>query len=297
MWDFWFAVVGDDVHVFYLQAPRALGDPELRHHNASIGHAVSRDLRTWTALATALGPGAEGEFDDLATWTGSIVRHDGRWQLFYTGVSRAEGTSVQRVGRAVSDDLLSWERRGMVLEADPRWYEREHWRDPWVAWDDARGRFDMLLCARVPDGPEDARGVIGHATSPDLERWEAGPPLSTPGELYQLEVPQLVRIGGAWRILFCTEARHHGAARLARPGVVAETGTHYLTARERLGPYALDRDAFLLTAGSYAGRLLHHRGRWHLLAWQMRDERGAFVGELGDPLPVAVAPDGSLAVG
>jgi beta-fructofuranosidase len=27
LWDFWFAVDGDDVHVFYLQAPRALGDP------------------------------------------------------------------------------------------------------------------------------------------------------------------------------------------------------------------------------------------------------------------------------
>ena len=46
LWDFWFARDGDDVHVFYLQAPRSLGDPELRHHNATIGHAVSRDLRT-----------------------------------------------------------------------------------------------------------------------------------------------------------------------------------------------------------------------------------------------------------
>ena len=77
VWDFWFARDGDDVHVFYLQAPRSLGDPELRHVNATIGHAVSRDLRDWEVLPDALGAGAPGAFDDLATWTGSVLRHDG----------------------------------------------------------------------------------------------------------------------------------------------------------------------------------------------------------------------------
>ena len=132
LWDFWFAQDGADVHVFYLQAPRALGDPALRHRNATIGHAVSRDLRSWRVLPDALGPGEPGEFDDLATWTGSILRHGGRWHLFYTGIARAEDGAVQRIGRAESADLVRWERRGLVLEADPRWYERETWRDPWV---------------------------------------------------------------------------------------------------------------------------------------------------------------------
>src|SRR3954452_16296261 len=166
LWDFWFATDGDDVHVFYLQAPRSLGDPELRHHHATIGHAVSADLRTWRTLPDALGPGAPGAFDDLATWTGSVLRHDGRWHLFYTGVSRAEDGRVQRVGRASSGDLARWERHGPVLEADPRWYEKladgegeEHWRDPWVVRDDETGRFHMLLTARAHHGPLDARGV------------------------------------------------------------------------------------------------------------------------------------------
>src|SRR4051794_10383301 len=188
LWDFWFAVDGDDVHVFYLKAPRALGDPELRHHHATVGHAVSRDLRTWRVLADALGAGPPGSFDDLATWTGSVVRHGGRWHLFYTGIARAEAGAIQRVGRASSGDLVRWERHGAVLEADPRWYETrrdratlEHWRDPWVAWDAERRRFDMLLCARAADGPADGRGVVGHATSADLVRWHAAPPLSPPG--------------------------------------------------------------------------------------------------------------------
>ena len=41
VWDFWFARQDGQHHIFYLQAPRALGDPGRRHHNATIGHAVS----------------------------------------------------------------------------------------------------------------------------------------------------------------------------------------------------------------------------------------------------------------
>jgi len=57
IWDFWTAIDGPDVHLFHLQAPRALGDPELRHRHATVGHAVSRDLRTWTELPPRSRPG------------------------------------------------------------------------------------------------------------------------------------------------------------------------------------------------------------------------------------------------
>jgi beta-fructofuranosidase len=298
LWDFWFARDGEDVHVFYLQAPRALRNPELRHHNATIGHAVSRDLRSWRVLPDALGPGPPGDFDDLATWTGSILRHAGAWHLLYTGIARAEDGGVQRVGHARSTDLLRWERLGAVLEADPRWYERATWRDPWV--ERVGDRFQLLLTAGATSGPPDARGVIGQAWSDDLRSWQAGPPLSAPGEFGQLEVPQRVHLGGAWRILFCATDADHGAARRARRGVVAESGTHYLTSAHRQGPYALDRDEFLVgdpgRGRHYAGRLVEHAGGWQFMAWRMHDARGAFLGELSDPMPVVVGSGGELSV-
>jgi beta-fructofuranosidase len=299
LWDFWFAHDGDDVHVFYLQAPRGLGDPDLRHHHATIGHAVSRDLRRWEVLPEALGPGSPGAFDDLATWTGSVIRHDGSWLLFYTGIARAESGAVQRVGLARSGDLVTWEREGVLLEADPRWYEPRDWRDPWVEWDGENGRWEMLVCARANAGPADGRGVIGHAWSHDLRTWRAGPPLSPPGEFSQLEVPQLVQLGGAWRILFCATRDDHSEVRLARPGVVAEWGTHYLSSPSRLGPYALDTDQFLAghpEGRHYAGRLVRHRGEWCFLAWKLHDDGGRFAGELSDPVPLRIEADGSLAV-
>ena len=260
VWDFWVAHDGDDVHLFHLQAPRSLGDPELRHRNATIGHAVSTDLRTWTELPTALEAGPPGAFDDLATWTGSVMRRGRGWEMLYSGISRAEDGAVQRIGRATSEDLVAWERHGTVVEADARWYEtlgpgvdEEHWRDPWLFRDPASGRFHILACARARTGPSDGRGVIGHAASDDLVTWEVGPPLSAPGDLRQLEVPQLVRLGGAWRVLFSATEHDHSAARLTRPGVAPEGGSHVLTGAARLGPFALERDAFLLGDAQGAG--------------------------------------------
>ena len=309
MWDFWFAEDGDEVHVFHLQAPRSLGDPELRHLQATVGHAVSTDLRTWTPLPTALEAGAPGAFDDMATWTGCVFRHDGRWLMFHTGLSRADGGRVQRIGAATSTDLLRWERRpDALVTADPRWYEtveggaRETpWRDPWVFRDEATGLFHMLVCARATAGPDDGRGVIGHAWSADLERWEVGPPRSEPGEFYHLEVPQLVRVrDDAWWLLFSVPTALHSAARRERPGVAAEGGTHYLTSRDPLGPFALEREDFLVgdpDTRHYAGRMLRHRGQWWFFAFHAHgDELGPFAGALSDPIPVSVSPTGQPVV-
>ena len=84
IWDFWLVRDGARHHVFYLQAPRALADPDARHWSVSIGHAVSTDPRGWQVLPDPLRPGPAGCWDDASTWTGSVVRHDGRWHLLYT---------------------------------------------------------------------------------------------------------------------------------------------------------------------------------------------------------------------
>src|SRR3954463_7692402 len=117
VWDSWVADDGELYHLFFLQAPRALGDPGKRHVNAGVGHAPSRDLQTWDYLGVCLRP-ADAGFDDLGIWTGSVVRASqggrggpDRWWMFYTAISKA-GHHIfdQRVGAAVSADLHSWER-------------------------------------------------------------------------------------------------------------------------------------------------------------------------------------------
>ena len=156
IWDFWHVWDGLTCHLFYLQAPRALGDERHRHRNATIGHAVSTDLANWTVLPDALGAGPRGAWDDIATWTGSVVRDDSRWVMLYTGISSRDQGLVQRIGAAVSTDLIYWEKddRNPLIEADARWYEKlgsgdwfdEAWRDPWIFHAD--GNWHALITAR-----------------------------------------------------------------------------------------------------------------------------------------------------
>ncbi len=109
LWDFWFARDGADYHLFYLQADRSLGNPDLRHWHSSIGHAVSQDLMQWEILPDALRPSPEpGVWDNYTTWTGSVMQHAGLWYLFYTGSRRSENGLIQRIGLATSTDLMRW---------------------------------------------------------------------------------------------------------------------------------------------------------------------------------------------
>lgn len=310
VWDFWLARDGTDYHIFYLQAPRSLGKEELRHWNVSIGHAVSTDLVHWEILPDALYPGSPGAWDDYTTWTGSVIRHEGTWYLFYTGTRRADQGLVQRIGLATSDDLIHWQRYGddPLLLADPQYYELldldlwhdQAWRDPYVFRHPETGEFHAFITARANYGPPDERGVIAHASSPDLLHWEVHPPVTEPGDFGQLEVPQYVAIDGRHYILFCTFSTTHSAARCRRMDGEPVTGIHYLVSGRPLGPFQLSTDQFLVgdAPGSlYSGKLVQTpRGAWALMACRYFAPDGSFVGDLIDPLPVTVDPEGELSV-
>jgi beta-fructofuranosidase len=310
IWDFWLVRAGDEQHIFYLQAPRVLGEPALRHRNASIGHAVSRDLRSWRVLPDALHPGPDGAWDDLATWTGSAIAHDGRWYMLYTGINRAERGLVQRIGLAASEDLVSWEKHpaNPILRADPRWYEvldetrwrDESWRDPWVFHDPEDGSFHALITARSPDGPADGAGVVGHVLSRDLVEWEILPPLTPSGEFAQVEAPQLVRLNGRYEILVSCLAEDHSHNRRARLGRRGETGTFVFAADDLLGPYTSADDPVAEPDGPlgtlYAGKLVEVvPGDWRFMAFRGDGDRN-FYGELTDPLPLRDDANGRIIV-
>lgn len=311
VWDFWFARAGEDYHIFYLQADRALENPDFRHWNVSIGHAVSRDLRQWQILPDALRPSDPNvkpeAFDTHTTWTGSIIQHNSLWYMFYTGGKRSEKGLIQRVGLATSSDLITWDKHpnNPLIEADPRWYETlnaNDWRD--VSWRDPfvfrmeDGVYHAFICARVKDGPPDGRGTIAHAKSTNLLDWEVLPPLMTLGEFAQMEVPQIVEIGGRYYTLFCTSKADFSAARHNRYPQPAVTGTHYLVADHFLGPYRFLTDEFLAadTYGSlYAGKMIQNAaGQWLFIAFRNLTQNGTFVGEIIDPIPVSIGQNGKL---
>jgi beta-fructofuranosidase len=310
VWDFWFAQDGPDYHMFYLQADRALGDPQLRHNHASIGHAVSRDLRDWEILPDALAPSKDSAaWDSFSTWTGSIIRHQGVWHMFYTGARVDEAGLIQRIGLATSDDLNVWRKHpgGALIEADPRWYELleskawhdQAWRDPFVFQHTETGEFHALITGRVNDGMPGGRGVIACAKSADLVNWEVTEPLTPPGEFGQMEVPQIIEVGGRYYLLFSTNKEHHSAARQQRTRR-AVTGTHYLVSEGLFGPYRYLTDTFMIgdpLGLFYSGKAVQDPNRdWQLLAFRNYNPDGMFVGDITDPMPLTVDGEGLLHV-
>ncbi|MBN1264637.1 MAG: family 43 glycosylhydrolase [Anaerolineales bacterium] len=312
IWDFWFATDPPDYHVFFLQAPRSLRDESKRHFHVSIGHAVSQDLQQWQILPDALHPAADKQsaWDNYTTWTGSILQHEGRWYLFYTGGSRNEQGLIQRIGLATSSDLINWTRHpdNPILELDTRWYETldlshwhdQAWRDPWVFKHSQENRFHMLITARANYGNFDGRGVIGQAVSEDLLEWEVLPPLTEPGFFGHMEVPQMIRYDQQNYLLFSTPGSCFSAQSLEHPGLPPQTGTFYLTTDSKK-PSFRGHLAHPLLADQqgtfYSAKLIQTLyGEWKCLAVKAFGKDGTFNGSLTDPLSVTFSRDGRIRI-
>jgi beta-fructofuranosidase len=313
VWDAWTADDGELHHLFFLTAPRSLGDPGLRHTSAVVGHAVSADLRRWDVLGPALGPSASG-FDDLAVWTGSVVREDGRWRMFYTGISTAgHHLRDQRIGSAVSDDLHHWTRVSdqPVLPVDRRWYKTldldppgtsgpdltgcsETWRDPFVLPDPGGDGWHMLLTARAVGAAARDDGVVAHARSRNLETWEAGPPLSRPGTGFgQLEVLQCREVEDRWVLVFTCHPQEMAQERVARWG---HHCTWSVPAPGPLGPFDVARARpFTAEPDLFAAPLVQQRdGTWALVGFHNLEARGLDGFAICDPVPVTLDDEGYL---
>ncbi|MEJ2709914.1 MAG: hypothetical protein P8074_20050 [Anaerolineales bacterium] len=311
VWDFWLARDGIDYHIFYLQAPRSIGDPEQRHWNVSIGHAVSQNLINWEILPDALEPSLPSDqWDNFTTWTGSVIRYGSLWYLFYTGSKREEQGRIQRIGLATSRDLIFWEKHpaNPLLSADPDWYEtydpgvwhEQAWRDPWVFQDPNGKDFHAFITARLKGGAKDGRGVIAHARSPDLEHWEVLPPVSESGAYGHMEVPQRLEIGERTYLLYSVTKQVFSQKRLARSNLEPLSGMFTMTASQPLGPFQFATEQVLCAdanGSAYAGKLVPGpAGNWRLLTTRMFTPEGQFIGEIGDPVPVKIGPDGRLSL-
>ena len=263
---------------------------------------MSTDLRTWELLPEALAASGPGGPDDLAIWTGCVVRPgpDDPWNMLYTGTTDVGGELVQSTCLATSPDLGTWTREpgNPVLRADPRWYEvlgegwpGEHWRDPWVHRDPGGDGWHMLVTARARTGPDDDRGIVGAAWSPDLRHWRARPPRSAPGAGFgQLEVMQVAVVGERPVLLFSCLRPELSAARAA---TVATGGIWAVTADPGSDQIDVASARLLVDDRFYVGKLVRDRdGSWVLLAFLNRGPDDTFVGAVSDPMPVIMTADG-----
>ena len=120
---------GDVLDLFHLTFP---------NHDV-VAHMVSPDGLAWKRLPPALTTGTPGQWDDDMIWDICVAEHHGAFHMLYTGIEQTYSVWRQRIGLAVSHDLIHWEKdpNNPVAEADARWYEtrtegrvRPGWRDP-----------------------------------------------------------------------------------------------------------------------------------------------------------------------
>ncbi len=243
----------------------ALVKPEGPETKLQIAHYTSRDLVHWAARPIAVAGGQEGEPDSQGCATGTVVQHEERFYLFYTG--------NQNVCLATSDDLDHWTKHpsNPILEPDGQQYTLGYFRDPFVFFNEDQGVWWMLFGSREAGSPAQRAGCVGLAKSKDLVHWKLHAPLWAPGIGPHTDCPQLVRHANLWYLFYLQ--RH----------------TRYRIAEKATGPFlrpsVRDLNTPLAAAGS---RLALHHNRW--LAWPFvmnllnGDELGAW--DYGGPLAV-----------
>ncbi len=97
----WVLKIDDVYHMWYVGSTSTSGD--------HIGHATSSDGTTWTkdSANPVFAPEPSNTWEQYYVSNPSVLYEDGRFVMYYSG---AYTTSKQRVGRAYSDDGISWAR-------------------------------------------------------------------------------------------------------------------------------------------------------------------------------------------
>jgi len=312
MWDFWLVKKKGFYHIYYLQAPRSIKNPDVRHSVASVGHAVSKDLEIWKEDGTVLEAGWEGSWDDTSIWTGSIIGKNEKYYMFYTSRSKREAGKIQRIGVAISEDLYVWKKyeNNPVIEADLNWYEKvdisdeglEHWRDPFIIYNSEDKFYYAFICARVNHGDYNGRGCIARAKSRDFLGWEVMSPATDAGNFYEMEVPDLHFKNGRWYLLFTTSSTAYSEKHKKEIiPLTAQTGTLYYQSITLLDKFTPIRDKEVLLSTetqTYTARVIKDMyGDNVVLTWKIKAEGfDGFAGCLDRPRRLQYMLDGTLKI-
>ena len=302
--DAWFVVHQGTAHCFFCTSQKP--DPSWHW---DIGHAVSEDLYQWRYLGIALQRGGGEAWDSQTLSTGSVAIYDGRFWMAYSGLRRGENRptrKVHRVGLAVSDDLIRWQKHGSkpVSERTPHLYERlgpasgafGQWRDPYLLVDG--DCIYHLVSARTRVADRSRRGGVGLAASTGMRHWRVKPPLVVPPIAWEIEVPQVYAIDGRYYLLCCAPA-----ASLALwftnqfPEHQFRDSDYAMVGEGLTGPFVLHGTGEIVPVGvknrPYASRLVHWQGAWYLLG----TIRSGHEQYLSDPIPVLADDRGLRASG
>jgi len=212
--DFAFLKKDGVYHLFYIRHNDDLPNADTEK---DFGHAVSTDLYHWQQLPPVMALDPQG-WDNRHVWAPHILYSLGLYWMYYTGVTHRppQYAETQRIGLAVSTDLMSWYRVGdpvwQTSAAPWAWWKPSEegvaCRDPFVMLDPRTPGTWLMYYTATPANDTSAT-VVGVARSP----------FGNPGEWHDLkplwatywrnsynvltESPHLFQHNGRW-FLFMT---------------------------------------------------------------------------------------------
>lgn len=310
-WDNWFAHDGERWHAFYLQLPQSLGVDRRWKNNdpfKHVGHATSTDLRHWQDQGPAL-TALSGTWNDRHIATGSIMRHEGEWWMFFTG----RGYGGDGVGLARSKDLQTWEAQAKPLfplvdtfaDGSGAAAFQSQWRgkavswvgisDPYILPEKHDGAFYMVLCSRIVGEPLASSGCLTLLKSNNLLDWESAGILAWPGCFERMETPQLWKAHDRWYLYFggVINAAVKTNADSTLPAAVKGRKSHqnYVYASAGMTDARADDDLHFIETppGHFIMKVLPQTGGQDLAIYTVRDSQNSSISK---PYPVTYLPDG-----
>lgn len=212
------------------------------------GHAVSKDLCCWEEMKPALIPDQPYDMDsEGGCFSGSVIVHEDKMYLFYTGrIMDSEGI-VETQNLAISDDGRTFHKvsRNPLISKVPE-EGGQDFRDPKVIY--AQNKWRMV-CGGTSISPDNmqSRGRIYLFSSEDLINWNYDGILyeAEGGEGTMYECPDLFQVEDYWIITASPMYRDdykttvymmgkadfdHCNFRVEQKGTL-DSGTHYYAAQ------------------------------------------------------------------
>lgn len=200
--DYWFIQEKGIYHAYYLEG-KTFGES-----NQSIGHLASSDFLNWEYCGTVLSGFGAGGWPEGHLATGSVVKHDGRYYMLYTGHSK----SAPGMGIAISEDLDHWKKVGdgpVISSRDP--YEAAYegvthvcqtLADPYIYPEAIEGYYYAYVNSWAVDLPKNSRGCQLMFRSVDLLHWKPYKIAVLTDNLDRLETCQVWRHEDKWYMYF-----------------------------------------------------------------------------------------------
>lgn len=295
-WDSWYLPVGAEVHMFHLQVKRNRTD-RWDEDSFIIGHAVSRDLVSWTQLPVALRRGPTGSYDEGELYTGCAVSYDNTIYLFYCG--NKKDFSEQTLCLATSKDGIHFTKHpdNPIIRPDKERFGLKDCRDILVLKDPQGPGWLGYVVMRLKNRPDYEACCIMLCRSTDLVHWTVGEPIFQTRGYNTFEVVDVFKLGDKWRMLNLSGGRYgQRAGWLSDPNIRLLTFVAEVDAAA--GPFREVRDNLVLASTDkpwqgFSARTLDWKGE-RLMLFTRSEGATPWLGRLSWPVKLAPRPEGGL---